>query len=104
MGHAEAEQGCFLTVLLDAGSSILEEVGDKRRQIHSVAVLAHASADVATPLLLSASLKVRRLASSLPFHGSRHADNRISLPMLCVIFKASAINRLVFLRVQLVGV
>ena len=49
--------------MLAAGSSMLEEVGDRRRQIHSVAVLAHASADVATPLLLSASLKVRMLTS-----------------------------------------
>lgn len=47
------------TVFLDgAGSSVLEEVSDRRRQIHSVAVLAHAAADVATPLLLSATLKV----------------------------------------------
>lgn len=35
-----------------------EEVSSRRRQIHSVAVLAHASAEVATPLLLSATLKV----------------------------------------------
>lgn len=43
---------------LAAGSSMLEEVSSRRRQIHSVAVLAHASAEVATPLLLSATLKV----------------------------------------------
>ena len=44
---------------LAAGSTILEEeVSSRRRQIHSVAVLAHASAEVATPLLLSATLKV----------------------------------------------
>ena len=43
---------------LVAGSSILEEVSSRRCQIHSVAVLAHASAEVATPLLLSATLKV----------------------------------------------
>ena len=41
-----------------AGADILEQLSSRRRQIHSVAVLAHASADVATPLLLSATLKV----------------------------------------------
>lgn len=43
---------------LAAGSSMLEEVSSRRRQIHSVAVLAQASAEVATPLVLSATLKV----------------------------------------------
>lgn len=41
-----------------AGADILEQLSSRQRQIHSVAVLAHASADVATPLLLSATLKV----------------------------------------------
>ncbi len=47
----------FLCVVL-AGLDIIELLSSRRRQIHSVAVLAHASADVATPLLLSATLKV----------------------------------------------
>lgn len=42
-----------------AGLDIIEQLSRRRRQIHSVAVLAHASADVATPLLLSATLKVQ---------------------------------------------
>ncbi len=42
-----------------AGLNVIEQLSSRRRQIHSVAVLAHASADVATPLLLSATLKVK---------------------------------------------
>ncbi len=44
-----------------AGLDVIEQLSSRRRQIHSVAVLAHASADVATPLLLSATLKVRNV-------------------------------------------
>jgi len=47
----------FVCIL--AGLDVIEQLSSRRRQIHSVAVLAHASADVATPLLLSATLKVR---------------------------------------------
>ena len=54
--HLSNDASAFIT--LAAGSSTLEEVSSRRRQIHSVAVLAHASAEVATPLLLSATLKV----------------------------------------------
>ncbi len=49
---------CMLT-----GIDMLEELNSRRRQIHSVAVLAHASADVSNPLLLSATLKVISLSS-----------------------------------------
>ena len=46
------------TKKIRAGREVLEQARDTRRRIHSVAALAHASADVATPLLLSATLKV----------------------------------------------
>ena len=49
---------CYTRMLDHAGQEVLEEARDTRRRIHSVAALAHASADVATPLLLSATLKV----------------------------------------------
>ena len=49
---------CSHLSVMFAGSDVIEQLSSRRRQIHSVAVLAHASADVATPLLLSATLKV----------------------------------------------
>ncbi len=49
---------CSHLSVMFAGLDVIEQLSSRRRQIHSVAVLAHASADVATPLLLSATLKV----------------------------------------------
>ncbi|KAL3144083.1 hypothetical protein ABBQ32_003877 [Trebouxia sp. C0010 RCD-2024] len=56
----------------DAGITVLEEVSGRRSLIHSVAVLAHAAAEVATPLLLSANLKVGLLALKVG-HGALRA-------------------------------
>ena len=52
---------CPLWCVMHAGLDVIEQLNSRRRQIHSVAVLAHASADVATPLLLAATLKVKSL-------------------------------------------
>ena len=55
--HIPGSQMCFG----NTGVDLLEEISSRRHRIHSVAVLAHATADVATPLLLSATLKVLHL-------------------------------------------
>ncbi|KAL0049229.1 hypothetical protein WJX82_009193 [Trebouxia sp. C0006] len=62
---AKADAAAEADVNYTAGLDVIEQLSSRRRQIHSVAVLAHASADVATPLLLSATLKVGLLASKV---------------------------------------
>ncbi|DBA77508.1 hypothetical protein WJX77_009976 [Trebouxia sp. C0004] len=63
--NAKAGAATEADVNYTAGLDIMEQLSSRRRQIHYVAVLAHASADVATPLLLSATLKVGLLASKV---------------------------------------
>ncbi|KAL0037252.1 hypothetical protein WJX79_008456 [Trebouxia sp. C0005] len=65
--HNKAKAGAAADadVNYTAGLDVIEQLNSRRRQIHSVAVLAHASADVATPLLLAATLKVGLLASKV---------------------------------------
>ena len=76
-----------------AGADVLEQIRDTRRRIHSVAALAHAAADVASPLLLSASLKVHlhfgaahqsREDPSLSLRLSKHLKLAIPLAVFAV--------------------
>ena len=74
---------------------MMEEWADRRRRIHSVAVLAHASADVTNPLLLSNTLKV-----SVKLCGAVHGLHCMTWMIMKKGLSASAIQlgRLQLLR------